>query len=217
MFRNREDAGDRLAARLAELGVAVDVVEALPRGGVPVAAPVARRFGVPLDALVVRKLGCPWQPELAIGALGEGGVRLLNTDLIDRLGVTESEIDEVVRQEEAVLAERLAAYRKGAPPHPVEGKRVVIVDDGLATGMTARAAIQIMQERGAAHVVLAVPVGSSRTVQSLSSVADDVICLQTPDDFAAVGQAYLDFSQTTDEQVERLLAAALQSGSVDPG
>lgn len=206
MFRNRTDAGKKLAAVLVERGTEVDVIEALPRGGVPVAAPVAERLVVPLDVLLVRKLGCPWQPELAIGALGEGGVRVLNHDLIARLGVTPTEVDKVAAEEEPVLAERLASYRAGRPPIEVAGRRVAIVDDGLATGMTARAAIQIMQERGAAHVLLAVPVGSSRTVQSLSQVADEVVCVETPDDFAAVGQAYRDFSQTTDDEVKRLLA-----------
>jgi putative phosphoribosyl transferase len=208
MFRNRHEAGVQLAELLAERGVAVDVVEALPRGGVPVAAPVAARLGIPLDVLVVRKIGCPWQPELAIGALGEGGVRVLNTALIERLRVTDSEVEEVAAREEEVLSQRLAAYRGARPSPPVEGRRVVVVDDGLATGMTARAAIQILQQRGAAFVLLAVPVGSSLTVRSLGEVADEVICLQTPPDFAAVGQAYRDFSQTTDDEVERLLQEA---------
>lgn len=205
MFRNRHEAGVRLGDLLVERGVEVDVVQALPRGGAPVAAPVAERLGVPLDVLVVRKIGCPWQPELAIGALGEGGVQVLNHDLIQRLGVTDAEVAEIADREEDVVAERLASYRGGRSPHPVEGHRVAIVDDGLATGMTARAAIQIMQQRGAAYVLLAVPVGSSRTVESLRQVADEVVCVETPRDFAAVGQAYADFTQTTDDEVERLL------------
>jgi len=208
MFRNRHEAGVQLGELLAERDVAVDVVEALPRGGVPVAAPVAARLDVPLDVLVVRKIGCPWQPELAIGALGEGGVRVLNPALIERLRVTDAEVEEVASREEEVLSQRLASYRGGRTPFPVEGRRVAVVDDGLATGMTARAAIQILQQRGAAFVLLAVPVGSSLTVRSLSEVADEVICVETPPDFAAVGQAYRDFSQTTDDEVERLLQEA---------
>jgi putative phosphoribosyl transferase len=208
MFRNRHEAGVRLGDHLADRGVEIDVVQALPRGGVPVAAPVAEKLDVPLDVLVVRKIGCPWQPELAIGALGEGGVRVLNRDLIERLGVTEAEVKQVAERETEVLQARLEAYRGGRTPHVVEGQRVAIVDDGLATGMTARAAIQIMQQRGAAYVLLAVPVGSSRTVRSLAQVADEVVCLETPEDFAAVGQAYADFSQTTDDEVERLLEVA---------
>lgn len=208
MFRNRHEAGVQLGDHLAQRGVEIDVVLALPRGGVPVAAPVAARLGVPLDVLVVRKIGCPWQPELAIGALGEGGVQVLNRDLIERLGVTEAEVEQVAERESEVLRARLAAYRGGRAPHEVAGTRVAIVDDGLATGMTARAAIQIMQQRGAAYVLLAVPVGSSRTVRSLAQIADAVVCLDTPVDFAAVGQAYADFSQTTDDEVERLLEVA---------
>lgn len=211
MFRNRHEAGVRLGEHLAERGVEIDVVLALPRGGVPIAAPVAARLDVPLDVLVVRKLGCPWQPELAIGALGEGGVQVLNRDLIQRLGVTDAELEQVAEQETALLQARLAAYRGDRAPYEVAGQRVAIVDDGLATGMTARAAIQIMQQRGAVHVLLAVPVGSSRTVRSLRQVADEVVCLETPADFAAVGQAYTDFSQTTDDEVEHLLQIAGRS------
>lgn len=205
-FRDRRDAGQQLAAALAE-HAHFDVVEALPRGGVPVAAPVADALGLPLDVLVVRKLGCPWQPELGVGAIGEGDVQIRNAALIDRLKITDRELSRVIEQESEVLEERLHRYRRGRPAVEVEGCRVVVVDDGLATGVTAKAAVEILRVRGAQSITFAAPVGPPRSVEALRHVADEVICLETPSDFAAVGQAYVDFGQTSDDEVVRILEA----------
>ncbi len=205
-FADRSDAGRRLAEVLQDYRGRDVLVLGLPRGGVPVAAEVARALGAPLDVLVVRKLGVPEQPELAFGAIGEDGVRVLNDAVVRRTGLGEKEIGAVEAAERAELERRVTRYRGGRPARPLAGRTVLIVDDGFATGATARAAALVARARGADTVVLAAPIGASDTVADLSSVADDVICLGAPFDFVAVGQGYRDFSQTSDDEVCALLA-----------
>jgi putative phosphoribosyl transferase len=184
-------------------------VAGLARGGMPVAAEVARALGAPLDVLVVRKLGCPWQPELAMGAIGEGDAIVLNHPLIAGIGLPPDDLVDVIRAERAELARRVARYRGDRPAEPVGGRTVIVVDDGLATGASARAAIGVLRRRGAHRIVLAVPVAPPQTVKALRGVADEVVALATPGAFMAIGQFYTDFTQTSDEDVTRLLATPL--------
>lgn len=216
-FVNRREAGRRLADELARHSLERPVVIALPRGGVPVAAEVAARLGAPLDVLVVRKLGCPWQPELGMGAIGEGDVRVLNDYLIARLQITPEHVEAAIAAEQAEVRRRVRRYRGDRTPLPVQGRTVILVDDGLATGFTARAGIEMLRRRGATRVVLAVPVAPDRTVQELRSLADDVVCLETPSFFMAIGEWYADFRQTTDEEVAHLLAARSGIPARNPG
>jgi putative phosphoribosyl transferase len=208
-FANRPAAGEALADAL--LGrwsgtVATDpVVVALPRGGVPGAAVVARALQAPLDIIIVRKLGVPTQPELAMGAIGEGGVRVLNREVIDTLRVTDEQLDRVERRERSELAQRSARLRAGQPRVELSGRAVIIVDDGLATGSTARAAIDVARVQGATFVIVAIPVAPSVTVAALSAIADEVVCVATPEPFAAIGQWYRDFRPTTDDEVVTIL------------
>jgi putative phosphoribosyl transferase len=204
-FRDRADAGQQLAAHLVDLRAEHPVVLGLPRGGMPVAAEIATMLDAPLDVLVVRKLGLPGQPELGIGALGEGGVRVINHDLVLQLDVSSDAVDEVAAREGAELARRVARYRGDRAPAPVVGRTVVLVDDGLATGFTARAAIEVLRHAGAQRVVLAVPVAPGDTLESLRTVADAVVCLHTPSRFHAIGEWYDDFRQLDDAEVAALL------------
>ncbi|WP_031171632.1 phosphoribosyltransferase [Streptosporangium roseum] len=209
MFVDRHDAGVRLAERLRGLvGAESTVVLGLPRGGVPVAFEVARALHAPLDVIVVRKLGVPFQPEVGFGALGEGGVRVINHDIVRRADLTQAEMAIVEERERAELVRRARRFRGDRAPMDLAGRTVIVVDDGIATGGTARAACQVARAHGASRVVLAVPVGSSDTVAGLREVADEVVCLQTPDYFHAIGAWYVDFTQTTDEQVVELLRRA---------
>jgi predicted phosphoribosyltransferase len=180
-------------------------VLALPRGGVPVGAEVARALRAPLDVVLVRKLGVPRQPELAMGAIGENGVRVLNEEVLSSVDVSPAQLARVEARERAELERRVAQYRGGRPPAPVAERSAIIVDDGLATGSTARAAIQVVRALGAAQVVLAVPVAPPDTVRALERVADVVVAVVTPTPMWAIGAWYDDFSQTTDEEVVRLL------------
>jgi putative phosphoribosyl transferase len=207
-FVDRCDAGRRLGASLAGRGLADAVVVALPRGGVPVAAEVAATLGAPLDILVVRKLGCPWQPELGMGGIGEGGVRVLNEALIARLGITAEQVDAVAAEEQAELERRVRRYRGDRPAVPVAGRTVVLVDDGLATGFSARTAVAVLRQQGAGRIVLAVPVAPSETIRQMQTVADEVVCLETPAWFLAIGEWYADFRQTSDDEVTTLLAGS---------
>jgi predicted phosphoribosyltransferase len=193
---------------LAYLSHEHPVVLALPRGGVPVAAEVARALGAPLDVIVVRKLGMPLQPELGFGAIGEGGVCLLDRELVDRARLTGAEIAEVESEQNKELDRRVRLYRGDRPLTPVDGRTVVIVDDGLATGGTAGAAVQVVRARGARRIVLAVPVAPPATVRELEAEADEVVSLLTPDRFGAVGLWYEDFAQTSDDEVAALLHPA---------
>jgi putative phosphoribosyl transferase len=200
-FHDRDDAGRRVAARVRELDLDDPVVLGLPRGGVPVAAQVARAIGAPLDVILVRKLGVPAQPELAMGALGEEGVRVLDHDLLTRAHVRDEQLADVERRERDELARRARTYRGDREPLPIAGRTVVIVDDGLATGASARAAIEVARARGAGRVVLAVPVAPPETVTALRAHADAVVSVETPATMAAIGQWYDDFSQTSDAEV----------------
>jgi predicted phosphoribosyltransferase len=183
------------------------VVLALPRGGVPVAYEVARALAAPLDVFVVRKLGFPGQSELAMGAIASGGVRVMNEDVIGWYRVSNEAIEAAARREQAELERREQAYRDGRPPVPVKNRMVILVDDGLATGSSMRAAAQAVRRLHPARIVVAVPVGARDTCEALRTDADEVVCAFTPDDFSAVGRWYEDFSQTTDEEVSRLLAS----------
>ena len=200
-FANRVEGGQRLAARLSYLKGEDPVVLGLPRGGVPVALEVARGLAAPLDVILVRKLGVPFQPELAMGAIGEGGVRVLNPDVIRMAGVSSADLAAVDQRERTELERRARRFRGNRQPIPLEGRTVVIVDDGIATGSTARAACQVAREHGAAHVVLAVPVAPPDWTSRLAGIADTFVCVDTPEPFYGVGQFYADFSQTTDDEV----------------
>ena len=207
-FIDRADAGRRLAARLQHLRGDQVVVLGLPRGGVPVAYEVARALDAPLDVIVVRKLGVPFQPELAMGAIGEEGVRIINEEVVSIAGVSASQLDEVEARERTELEVRVRRFRGGRPPIGLEGRIVVVVDDGIATGSTARAACQVARARGAARVVLAVPVAPPDWRGRLGKFADELVCLHTPDPFYAVGQFYDNFTQTSDEEVVACLERA---------
>jgi putative phosphoribosyl transferase len=175
---------------------------------VPVAFEVAQALGVPLDVFVVRKLGLPWQEELAIGALASGGVRVLDLDLIRAAGVTENDLQRITRVEQSELDRRERLYRDDRPFPDLTGKTVILVDDGLATGATMKAAVTALRQEGPARVVVAVPVAAHETCESFRQVADDIVCATTPEPFRAVGLWYDDFSQVTDEEVRRLLEQA---------
>jgi len=220
MFFDRGDAGRELGERLRDMRAEHPVVLALPRGGVPVGAEVAKALEAPLDVLVVRKLGCPWEPELGIGAVAEGGVRIINQALVAALGLTPDSIEAVAQVEQAEVERRVRFYRRGRPAVPVWGKQVIVVDDGIATGFTARSAVDLLRRRGARGVTVATPVAPPETVQELQAQADRLVVLETPDPFWAIGQWYLDFNQTSDAEVVALLDAAaaeqLRSGRVDP-
>ncbi|MGW3043431.1 phosphoribosyltransferase family protein [Kitasatospora sp. NPDC001159] len=207
-FTDRTDAGRRLAARLGHLAAPDTVVVALPRGGVPVAAEVAAALGAPLDICVIRKLGVPYQPELGMGAIGEDGVRVLNEQVIRIAGVTDDQLAAVERSERVELERRARAYRGDRPTADLRGRTVIVVDDGIATGSTAKAACRIARARGAARVVLAVPVAPPDWTDRLTEVADELVCVDTPSPFFAIGEFYADFSQTGDEEVLALLAQA---------
>ena len=200
MFKDRVDAGRRLAARLRHLGGDV-VVVGLPRGGVPVAAEVARALDATLDVIVVRKLGVPFQPELGMGAIGEDGIRVINPEVVGMARVTGDELAAVETRERAELVRRAGRFRAGRARVPLAGRVVVIVDDGIATGSTARAACEVARAEGASRVVLAVPVAPRDWTARLAGVADEFVCVDTPEPFFGVGQFYADFTQTTDDEV----------------
>jgi putative phosphoribosyl transferase len=211
-FRDRRDAGRRLAALLADhplLAAERDqppVVLAIPRGGVPVAAEVAQALGAPLDVAVVRKVGAPGNPEFAIGALAEGGVRILSDDTVHALGLSPQVLQELLDRGERELLERLLRYRGARAPVPLRRHTAILVDDGLATGSSALAAVESLRRRAAARVILAVPVAAPQAVRLLRQRADDVVCVETPPSLWAVGYWYEDFRPTRDADVTALLA-----------
>ncbi len=213
IFQDRTDAGRQLAEKLLSYAGRDDVIVlALPRGGVPVAFEVAQRVRVPLDVCVVRKLGVPGHEELAMGAIASGGVRVLNEDVLYVLPDAQSIVEMVTAIEREELKRRERDYRSNRPAPEVRGRTVILVDDGLATGATMRAAAAALRQQGAAKIIVAVPVGAPGTCHEIRSVADEVVCLQTPGSFMGVGQYYEDFSQTTDEEVRELLAASASKG-----
>jgi predicted phosphoribosyltransferase len=206
-YRDRAEAGELLAARLAGLADRDDVVVlALPRGGVPVGYEVARSLRVSLDVFVVRKLGVPGHEELAMGAIASGGVRLVNHDVVDSLGIPLGVIDRVAQREQVELERRERLYRGTRPLISLASRTVVLVDDGLATGSTMRAAVTAVRQQQPARIIVAVPVGASSTCRELADEADEVICLRSPDPFVAVGLWYYDFTPTSDNEVRTLLA-----------
>jgi predicted phosphoribosyltransferase len=205
-FADRRQAGAELGARLAHYRGQGDlVVLALPRGGVPVAHEVARALGAALDVFVVRKLGVPGHRELAMGAIASGGVRVLNKDVVDWYRIPPAVIDEVAREEQVELERRQQMYREGRPPVELRGRTALLIDDGLATGSTMKAAVEAVRAHGPSRIVVAVPVGAPDTCRELAGIADEVVCVRTPQPFSAVGQWYVDFSQTTDAEVRELL------------
>ncbi len=200
MFDDRTDAGNRLATELTRRDFEADIVLGIPRGALPVARPVADALDAELDVVVARKLGAPQNPELALGAVASDGSVWYNDELIDRLSVSESHLETVREAEAENAAQKADRYRETPGLLDLDGKRVVIVDDGVATGATAIACLRQVQETDADHVVLAVPVGSPRSIAELEAEADDVIALETPDTFRAVGQFYRTFDQVSDEE-----------------
>jgi len=206
-YADRAEAGRRLGEHLAaDASLADPVVLALPRGGVPVAAEVARALGAPLEVFVARKLGAPSQPELGIGAIAEGGDRVVDAHLVRMLGVDPARLDQLEADERHELARRVERYRGGRTLPDLSGRDVLLVDDGLATGVTAEAALGALRRLGPRRLVLAAPVGAADTVARLRAIADEVVCLLQPVTFQAVGSWYDDFTQTTDDEVTRLLA-----------
>lgn len=206
IFTDREMAGRQLADALGTYRASRNlIVLALPRGGVPVAYKIAETLDAPLDVLIVRKLGVPWHSELAMGAIASGGVQVLNEDVVRSTGVTEKQLKAVLERERTELARREQRYRGNRPNPKLSGKTLILVDDGLATGATMRAAIEAVRQQGAGRVVVAVPVAPGDTMRRLGALADEVVCLSSPEPFYAIGQWYARFDQTTDEEVCDLL------------
>lgn len=217
LFRDRREAGRLLAQRLAALTDHPDLlVLALPRGGVPIAYEVARALHAPLDIVLVRKLGVPGHAELAMGAIAEDGVRVLNHAVIRELDIPEEIIDHVAREEQRILEQRRRLYRSDRPPPTVEGARVILIDDGLATGMTMMAAIEAIRRGGPAGIVVATPVAAPESVAEIEPLVDEVVALATPELLYAIGMWYRDFTPTSDEEVCSLLAEALRGYTPEP-
>ncbi len=213
LFRDRADAGRQLLQRLGAYKGRPDVlVLGLPRGGLPVAYEVARGLGAPLDVFVVRKLGVPGQEELAMGAIATGGVRVVNRDVVEALLIPPAVLDRVAEQERRELERRERSYRGDRPEPEVAGRTVILVDDGLATGSTMRAAVAALRQQGPARIVVAVPVAAPSTCEELRREVDEILCFATPEPFMAVGRFYDDFSQTTDEEVRERLEETHPSG-----
>ncbi len=211
-FKNRSDAGKRLAAKLQAYANRPNaVVLGLPRGGIPVAFEVAAKLGLPLDVLVVRKLGVPGHEEFAMGAIASGGIRVLNEEIIQSLNIPRETIESVTKNQGEELKRREQVYRSDRPRLDVRGLTVILVDDGLATGATMRAAVHALRKQKPASIIVAVPAAAPEACEELGDEADDIICAITPDPFFSVGSWYEDFSQTTDEKVSQLLKAAHES------
>lgn len=208
VFANRSAAGRELAERIVVLAPSAPVVLALPRGGVPVGYEVAHRLGAPLDVLVVRKVGAPGQPELAVGAVGPAGVTVVDKEALELLGAEPGYFEAAAARERLEAERRDRLFRSGRPPVEVHGRTAILVDDGLATGATMLAAVEVVRRLGAEAVIVAVPVGAREACDRLAERADRVVCLTTPDPFGAVGYWYADFTQTDDVEVRRLLHLA---------
>jgi putative phosphoribosyl transferase len=207
-FENRRDAGRRLAGKLSRFRDERPVIFALPRGGVPVGYEISRALTAPLDVFVSRKLGAPGQPEFGIGAVAAGGVRVLNEDVVKRLGITDEYVERITARETAEVERRLRYFRGDRPEPEVGGRTAILVDDGLATGVTARAAVEAMRLRRPRRLVLAAPVCAAQTAELLRPGVDELVCLESPTDLGAIGFWYRDFQQTTDEEVVELLERA---------
>lgn len=217
-FRDRTEAGRLLAEKLKAYADRPDVlVLALPRGGVPVAYEVARALHAPLDVFLVRKLGVPGHEELAMGAIASGGTRVLNNDIVGYLSIPAEEIERVATREQEELERREREYRGGASAPDVRGRTVILIDDGLATGSTMRAAVIALKRQQPARIIVAVPAAAESTCDEFRTEVDEIICAITPEPFYAVGLWYEDFSQTTDEEVRELLGRATREQSVAPG
>jgi len=212
-FRDRRDAGRRLAAKLEPLQGEQPVVVGIPRGGVPVAAEVARALHAPLDVVLVRKVGAPMNPEYAIGAVAEGGVHVLSLDAVHALELSDADVRALIERAESELSQRSRDYRGSGAATPLAGRTTILVDDGLATGRTAQAAIRSLRRRGAERVILAVPVAAPESVRALRSEADEIVCVEMPRDLWAVGLWYRDFRPTSDEEVVRALEQAARGGA----
>ena len=209
LFKDREEAGRILAKELKEYANRPNVIVlALPRGGVPVASQVAEALNAPLDVFLVRKLGLPGHEELAMGAIASGGVRVLNEDVVQALNIPEAVIDAVAAREQQELKRRERAYRDGRPSPDLHGKTIILIDDGLATGSSMRAAVAGLKAQDAAKIVVAVPTAAPETCESFETEVDEIICASTPEPFYGVGLWYQDFSQTTDQEVRQYLAEA---------
>jgi len=216
VFEDRHEAGQALADDIKRTELRNPIVLALPRGGVPVAYEVAKAINAQLDIIVVRKLGAPLQPELAIGAIASGGVRVLNDELIDRIpGLDQATIEAIARKEMQELERREQAYRGDRTYPDLAERQVLLVDDGMATGATMRAAVQAVRARHPSQIIVAVPTGSVSAVREVASLADKVICLESPSEFYAVGQFYRRFTQTSDDEVREYLDKARETGSGD--
>jgi putative phosphoribosyl transferase len=209
VFKDRRDAGRALAPEVRRCGLKNPIILGLPRGGLPVAFEVAAELGAPLDTIIVRKLGAPFQPELAIGAIASGGVRVLNEDVLAiAAGVDDETIEKIVARETTELRRREQQYRGDHPYPDLQGRDVVLVDDGIATGATMWAAIEAVQSMGPSSITVAVPTASKSSLRKLSTMVDNVVCLESPESFYAVGQFYREFGQTTDDEVRELLQQA---------
>jgi putative phosphoribosyl transferase len=209
LIRDRVEAGQILASKLKQYAKRSDVIIlALPRGGVPVAYQVAKTYDLPLDIFLVRKLGVPGQEELAMGAIASGGVRVLNREIIEALQIPQSIIDTVAAKEQNELERREKFYRQDAPPIDVANKTVILIDDGLATGATMRAAAEALQLQNVGEIIIAVPVAAESTCRELSQLVNEIVCVLTPEPFYGVGYWYDDFSQTSDNEVIELLRKA---------
>lgn len=216
-FRDRTEAGQQLAAKLGAYAHRPDVlVLALPRGGAPVAYEVARALGAPLDIMIVRKLGVPYEPELAMGAIATGGVRVLNTDIIGSLDIPADTVDAVTAEERRELERRERAYRGDRPPPIIRGRTVILVDDGIATGATVRAAVAALRQQQPARIVIAAPVAAAVTCDELRPLVDDLVCVLTPDALFGIGYWYDQFPQLSDDELRALLARAWQAGDGEP-